>query len=128
MRQVNSEKLNNPNHNTQYIKTDQTYCVWVSAMEWQFSGMAKSRITTRTYTIRLHDKITSNEIDDLISTEIPEENVDKGLYGILVKKMIHGPCGALDEKSPYMAKGRCTKQYPRLLVPNTITSNDGYPL
>ena len=27
-----------------------------------------------------------------------------------------------------MANGRCTKQYPRLLVPNTITGNDGYPL
>ena len=41
--------------------------------------------------------------------------------------MIHGPCGALNEKSLYMAKGRCTKQYRRLLVPNTITGNDGYP-
>ena len=41
--------------------------------------------------------------------------------------MIHLPCGALNEKSPCMAKGRCKKQYPRLLVPNTITSNDGYP-
>ena len=41
--------------------------------------------------------------------------------------MIHGPCGALNEKSPCMAKGRCTKQYPRLLEPNTITGNDGYP-
>ena len=41
--------------------------------------------------------------------------------------MIHGPCGALNENSPCMAKGRCTKQYPRLLVSNTITGNDGYP-
>ena len=63
----------------------------------------------------------------MISAEIPDENVDKGLYDIVVKNMIHGPCGALNEKSPCMAKGRCTKQYPRLLVPNTITSNDGYP-
>ena len=76
--------------------------------------------------IWLHDKITSNEIDDVISAEIPDENVDKGLYGILEKNMIHGPCGALKEKSPCMAKVRCTKQYPRLLVPNTITGNDGY--
>ena len=40
---------------------------------------------------------------------------------------MHGPCGALNEKSPCMAKGRWKKQYPRLLVPNTITGNDGYP-
>ena len=41
--------------------------------------------------------------------------------------MIHGPCGALNGKSPCMAKRRCTKQYPRLLVPNTITDKDDYP-
>ena len=63
----------------------------------------------------------------MISAEIPDENVDKGLYDIVVKNMIRGPCGALNEKSPCMAKGRCTNQYPRLLVPNTITGNDCYP-
>ena len=31
----------------------------------------------------------------------------------------------LNENSPCMAKERCTKQW--LLVPNTITGNDGYP-
>ncbi|KAK2705175.1 hypothetical protein QYM36_017279 [Artemia franciscana] len=41
--------------------------------------------------------------------------------------MIHGPCGSLNENSPCMSKGRCTKQYLRLLVSNTITGNDGYP-
>ena len=45
----------------------------------------------------------------------------------MVKNLIRGPCGALNEKSPYMAKGRCTKKYTRLLVPNKITGNDGYP-
>ena len=59
--------------------------------------------------------------------EIPDKNVDKGLLDIIVKNMIHGPCGALNENSPCLAKGRCTKQYPRLLVSKTITGNDGYP-
>ena len=90
-------------------------------MEWQKRGFSQAHIL-----IWLHDKITSNEIDDVISAEILAENVDKGLYDILVNNMIHGPCGALNEKSPYMVKGRRTKQYPRLLVPNTITSSDGY--
>ena len=56
----------------------------------------------------------------MISAEIPDENVDKGLYDIMVKNMIHGPCGAVNEKSTCMAKGRCTKQNPQLLVLNTI--------
>ena len=50
----------------------------------------------------------------------------RGYMILLYKNMMHGPCGALNENSPCMAKGRCTKQYPRLLVPNTITGNDGY--
>ena len=29
--------------------------------------------------------LLSNEIDDVISAEIPDENVDKGLYDIVVK-------------------------------------------
>ena len=92
------------------------------SVEWQKRGLPHAHIL-----IWLYYKITSNEIDDVISAEIPDENVDKGLYDIVVKNMIHGPCGALNENSPCMAKGRCTKQYPRLLVPNTITGNDGYP-
>ena len=95
---------------------------WMYSVEWQKRGLPHAHIL-----IWLHNKISSNEIDDVISAEIPDENVDKGLYDIVVKNMIHGPCGALNENSPCMAKGRCTKQYPRLLVSNTITGNDGYP-
>ena len=74
------------------------------SLEWQKRGLPHAHII-----IWLHDKITSNEIDDVISTEIPDENVNKGLYGIVVKNMIHGSRGALNEKSPCIAKGRCTK-------------------
>ena len=95
---------------------------WMYSVEWQKRGLPHAHIL-----IWLHKKITSNEIDDVISAEIPDKNVDKGLHDIIVKNMIHGPCSALNENSPCMAKGRCTKQYPRLLVSNTITGNDGYP-
>jgi len=42
--------------------------------------------------------------------------------------MIHGSCGELNENSPCMDRGSFTKQYPRILVPNKIIGNDGYPL
>jgi len=48
--------------------------------------------------IWVHDNFTSNKIDDVFSTKIPDENVDKGLYNIVVKNMKHGPCGTLNEK------------------------------
>ena len=57
---------------------------WMYSVEWQKRGLPHAHILTW-----LHYKITSNEIDDVISTEIPDENVDKGLYDIVVKNMIH---------------------------------------
>ena len=43
-------------------------------VEWQKRGLPHAHIL-----IWLQDKITSNEIDDVISAEIPDENVDKGI-------------------------------------------------
>ncbi|GFQ72534.1 ATP-dependent DNA helicase [Trichonephila clavata] len=42
--------------------------------------------------------------------------------------MIHGPCGSLNDNSLYMSDGKCTKRYPRDLLAETVTGNDGYPL
>ncbi|GFU32746.1 ATP-dependent DNA helicase [Trichonephila clavipes] len=42
--------------------------------------------------------------------------------------MMHGPCGSLNNNSPWMSDGKCTKRYPRDLLSETITGNDGYPL
>ncbi|GFX67501.1 uncharacterized protein LOC104236095 [Trichonephila clavipes] len=42
--------------------------------------------------------------------------------------MIHGPCGAFNNNSSCMSDRKCTKRYPRKLVSDTITGNDGYPL
>ncbi|XP_067939446.1 uncharacterized protein [Watersipora subatra] len=41
--------------------------------------------------------------------------------------MIHGPCGNLNRLSPYMKDGKCIKQYPRALIHDTLTADDGYP-
>jgi len=53
------------------------------SVEWQKRGLPHAHIL-----IWLQYKITSNEINDVISAEIPDENVDKGLYDIVVKHMI----------------------------------------
>ena len=93
---------------------------WMYSVEWQKRGLQHAHIL-----IWLHDKITSNEIDNVISAEILDENVDKGLYDIVVKNRMHGRCGALNEKSPCQRKVH--KPISSTLVPNTIADNDGYP-
>jgi len=67
-------------------------------------------------------------IDKIISTEIPDEQVDPGLQKIVIKNMIHSPRGTFNPNSPCMADGECSKRYPRTLVAKTITGKDGYSL
>ncbi|XP_076759818.1 uncharacterized protein LOC143428657 [Xylocopa sonorina] len=73
-------------------------------------------------------KITPNRIDEIISAEIPDIEIDKDFHDIVSKNMIHGPCRSLNNNSPCMSNGKCTKRYPRNLLAETITGNDGYPL
>lgn len=76
----------------------------------------------------LVNKIRADEIDTIISAEIPDETIDPKLHEIVTKNMIHGPCGVYNNNSPCMIDGKCSKRYPRDLIAETITGNDGYPL
>ncbi|GBP42567.1 ATP-dependent DNA helicase pif1 [Eumeta japonica] len=70
-----------------------------------------------------HARIRSRRYDlkFLIQSLIP-------VYDIVTTQMVHGPCGALNPLSPCMADGKCTKRYPRPLVAETVTGDDGYPV
>ncbi|EFN71667.1 hypothetical protein EAG_00462, partial [Camponotus floridanus] len=74
------------------------------------------------------EKIRPDEIDSIICAEIPDPEVDPELYEVVKKNMIHGPCGEHNRESPCMIDNKCSKRYPRALLADTITGNDGYPL
>lgn len=95
---------------------------WMYSVEWK-RGLPNAHIL-----IWLVRKITPDEIDTLISAEIPDQTIDPELYEIISKNMIHGPCGTFNKNSPCMVDGKCSMRYPRALVAHTITGNDEYPL
>ena len=64
----------------------------------------------------------------MISAEIPDNNEDPLLHEIVTKNVMHDPCGILNPNSPCMVDGKCSKRFPRQLVAETISGNDGYPL
>ncbi|GFW68469.1 uncharacterized protein TNCV_3300111 [Trichonephila clavipes] len=74
------------------------------------------------------EKLRPNQIDEIISVEIPNPETDRKLYDTVTKNMIHGPCGALNPSSPCMKEGKCTNKYPRGLLKDTKTNDKGYPL
>lgn len=100
----------------------ETQCFMYS-IEWQKRGLPHVHIL-----LWLKEKLRPSQIDDIISAEIPDANIDKKLHDTVVKSMIHGPCGALNLSSPCMKDGKCTKKYPRAILKDTQTSENGYPL
>lgn len=100
----------------------ETRC-WMYSIEWQKRGLPHAHIL-----IWLVNKIRPDEIDQVISAEIPDFEIDPDLFDVVTNNMIHGPCGVLNNNSPCMKDGKCTKRYPRNLVAETITGNDVYPL
>lgn len=96
---------------------------YMYSVEWQKRGLPHAHIL-----IWLVTKITPDQIDSVISAEILDKTIDPELFDVVVKNMIHGPCGTLNPNSPCMIDGKCCKRYPRALVAETITGNDGYPL
>ena len=96
---------------------------WMYSVEWQKRGLPHAHIL-----IWLKDKIKSDQIDSVISAELPGPQRDPRLFEIIVKNMVHGPCGSVNPNSPCMKDGKCTKRYPRQLMQDNQTGEDGYPL
>ncbi|KAM0884869.1 hypothetical protein ACQ4PT_030728 [Festuca glaucescens] len=75
-------------------------------------------------------KLTCPEqYDKLISAELPNKIKYPELYKMVVKHMMHGPCGVLNPDCP-CTKGRpaCKNQYPRPFNAATLQGKDSYPL
>ena len=94
----------------------------VASVEWQKRGLPHAHIL-----LWLADPVHPNDIDKYVSAELPSEQDDEELFSIIKRHMIHGPCGPASPNSPCMKDGKCTKKYPRRLVPATQTETDGYP-
>ncbi|OXU18340.1 hypothetical protein TSAR_008193 [Trichomalopsis sarcophagae] len=66
--------------------------------------------------------INSKEIvDKFISTEIPDSQ-NATLQEIVLKNMIHGPCGSWCQ-----VDGKCSKKFPKEFVNETSMDENGYP-
>lgn len=60
-------------------------------------------------------------IDSYISAEIPDYVTDPVGYVLVDEFMVHGPCGELNPRCPYMRNDACSKRFPRSF--NNETSN-----
>ncbi|XP_042208656.1 uncharacterized protein LOC121856919 [Homarus americanus] len=101
-----------------------TLQAWLYTIAYQKRGLPHAHFL---FWIAPEHKIKAEEYDLAISAEIPKKEQDKELHDLVMKHMIHGPCGPLNEGSPCMVDRKCSKQFPKDFLQATEQGNDSYP-
>jgi hypothetical protein len=71
---------------------------------------------------------TPEDINQIISAEIPNPHSQKELYHLVKKHMMHGPCGVPGKTTPCTRKGPCAKFFPKKWKEETIVDSEGFPI
>ncbi|KAF8087030.1 hypothetical protein N665_0602s0013 [Sinapis alba] len=107
----------------------QILCKTVSAIytvEFQKRGLPHAHILL--FMDSQHKLPNAEDIDRIISAEIPDRFEEPKLYEVVKDMMIHGPCGVFNRDSPCMQDGKCSKFFPRRHVVKTTVDAQGYPV
>ncbi len=96
----------------------------VMVIEFQKRGLPHTHILV---ILSKDFKILSvDQIDPIISAEIPNPETQPRLHELVVKHMIHGPCSS-ESNRPCIVNHKCTKGYPRPFSNATKLNENGYP-
>lgn len=99
---------------------------YVYTIEFQKRGLPHAHIMV---TLQQDHKFTTAEkIDSLVSAEIPSSETNPQLREIVIKNMMHGPCGVNNLYAPCMENRECKKKFPKSFNETTKTNVNGYPV
>ena len=78
-------------------------------------------------TFREADKLRSaDDYDKLVCAEIPSKD-NPVLRALVLRHMIHNPCGEHNPDAPCMVDGKCSKHYAKEFRSVSVDTEDGYP-
>ncbi|KYN21838.1 ATP-dependent DNA helicase PIF1, partial [Trachymyrmex cornetzi] len=93
---------------------------YVYVIEFQKRGLPHIHLLV---TLKQNYKILNPEaVDKFISAEIPNPDKNANLHNVVMKHMIHGPCGVW-----CLINNKCSKHFPKQFQSETIMDEDGYP-
>jgi hypothetical protein len=70
---------------------------------------------------------TPEDIDTIVSAELPDPHLFPALYQTVISSMLHGPCGLHNTNAPCMKDGKCSKKFPKPFADQTTLPPDQYP-
>ncbi|XP_012837726.1 PREDICTED: uncharacterized protein LOC105958267 [Erythranthe guttata] len=98
----------------------------VHVIEFQKRGLPHAHMLI---ILKSEYKITTPEqFDRFVCAELQDEEKHPELNELVLKHMMHGPCGDLNLKNSCMVDGKCKYHYPRPYCESTIQGKDGYPI
>ncbi|XP_021770771.1 uncharacterized protein LOC110734962 [Chenopodium quinoa] len=87
-------------------------------IEFQKRGLPHAHILI---TLEPEDKPKcSEDIDVIISAEIPDKDIDPLAFETITKNMLHGPCG------PCLVDGKCSKNFPKKFCTEISFDDNGF--
>ena len=99
---------------------------YVYVIEHQKCGLPQ---THSLFTLSSENKIkTADNVDNIISAELPDRYTQSELYKVILTQNIHGPCGRFNPNSICMVEGYCSKNFPKAFCSETDVSTDDYPI
>ncbi|KAK7293775.1 hypothetical protein RJT34_16648 [Clitoria ternatea] len=103
-----------------------TIVAYLYTIEFQKRGLPHAHILLFLHSSSKYP--TPEDIDKIISAEIPNQDQNKDLCELVKTHMIHGPCGLANTSSPCMKNGKCSRYYPKKFHISTIVDQDGFPV
>jgi hypothetical protein len=89
----------------------------IYVIEFQKHGLPHAHILI--FFIEDYKPHTVEDVDRMISAELPNLKTNKLAHETVAKCMMHGPCGATFPNAPCMEESKCKKQYPRKFQSNS---------
>ncbi|GAA0175335.1 hypothetical protein LIER_28525 [Lithospermum erythrorhizon] len=70
--------------------------------------------------------MTPQAYDQIVCSELPDKVDDSYLYSLVVKHMMHLPCGDLNPNNVCMREGKCKNHYPKNFPDYTTHGKTNY--
>ncbi len=98
----------------------------IYVIEFQKRGLSHAHILV--FFVEDFKPHTIEDVDCMISAELPNLETNKLAHETVARCMTHGPCGVAFRNAPCMEDGKCNKQYPRKFQSETMTDVNKYPI